>query len=145
MKCPKCIGKLEPVRVEMSEVFMPEKGGKNSVKTRTTKLELDQCFVCKGVWFDKDELEKYLLRGFTAIDSPPVSSDIRETLDRKSALCPRCGAEMLKKRAPRDSSIIIDQCSRCAGIWLDNTEIDKLEQGKLSPIEKLKLKLKNLF
>ncbi len=43
--------------------------------------------------------------------------------NEKIFLCPRCGIEM-KKIKKHD--VIIDVCKKCKGMWLDDSEIDKL-------------------
>lgn len=145
MKCPKCIGKLDEITIELDEVTDPKESKHGKIKKKEIKLKLDQCFVCNGVWFDKGELEKYLEKSFTIVDSPPIDSELRDRLDEKVGKCPRCNVDMIKCKAPKNPSITIDSCPDCSGIWLDNTEIDKLEQGKLNLIEKVKLKIRQIF
>ena len=124
MDCPKCIGKLQKTtftNFETSEV--KELQG----ATVTYNLELDKCFVCGGVWFDKGELDKYLTEKVTVIDSSSVGADLDKELDAKKGNCPRCQVEMKKTAAPKDPSITVDTCEKCGGVWLDSTEIDRLE------------------
>lgn len=146
MKCPKCIGKLDEITVILDEVVIGKKEKPEDIKkVEETKLILDQCFVCKGVWFDKGELEKYLEKGITIVDSPPIEKDLMTSLDNKSGKCPRCEEELIKIKAPKNPNITIDICPKCSGIWLDNTEIDELEKGKSSLLDKLKYKLSRIF
>ena len=118
MNCPKCVGKLEEKNIE-------------NVKT-------DVCWVCEGIWFDKDELEKVLeadSKDFNKIDldrgglDGKEVSDVYKELDEKSIKCPRCGEELKKELYPK--GIRIDTCAKCDGIWLDGGEIHKLRERTL--------------
>jgi len=126
MDCPKCIGKLDVKPLTHRKIHDIEelKGAGLSYE-----LELDQCFVCGGVWLDKGELNKYLTDKITVIDSPSLGSKTDNALDQKAGDCPCCkSVKMEKKPAPQAEHLIIDQCPRCGGIWLDSTEIDRLER-----------------
>lgn len=142
MNCPKCVGKLGKVTVKLNEAYRSEKmKGEGLV----TELELDQCFVCNGVWFDAGELEKYLAEKITIVDSPPIGKKLEKELDAKIGKCPRCGIDMVKKPAPKDPSITIDACEQCKGIWLDSTEIDRLEETSMNFMHKALHSLKRIF
>jgi len=45
----------------------------------------------------------------------------------KKIICPRCHIEMNKKTINFGGTIIIDVCSSCNGIWLDQEELLKIE------------------
>lgn len=47
INCPKCVGKCGAI----------ELGGKENTI-------VNQCFICEGLWFDRDELDKVLSREF---------------------------------------------------------------------------------
>lgn len=142
MDCPKCIGKLEKTEIRLSKVY---KSGAMKGKGITESLELDKCYVCNGVWFDAGELKKYFAEKITIVNSPSIGPNFRKELDEKVGKCPRCGIDMVKKEAPRDPSITIDVCGKCNGVWLDNTEIDKLEKANLGFAEKILFTLSRLF
>lgn len=127
MNCPKCIGKLQKTTVNVTEA--------SDVKdlrgaALSYNLELDQCFVCGGVWCDKGELDKYMTEGIKIVDSGSVGSELDEQLDKKIGKCPRCNIAMTKKKSSINPNITVDTCPKCEGIWLDSTEIDRLEAGK---------------
>ncbi len=111
----------------------------------TEEIKLDQCFVCNGVWFDAGELEKYLAEKVTILDSPAIDYKLRKEQNAKIGKCPRCGVDMVKKKAPKDPSVTIDSCEQCKGIWLDNTEIDRLEKANVGFTQKNVLALVRLF
>ncbi len=140
MDCPKCLGKLSPVTVRISEAESRSRG-----EGAVDRIEVDQCFVCTGVWFDRGELEKYLSRRLTIIDSPEIETEMRKEQDRKIGKCPRCRIDMVKKKSPRDSSVTIDVCEQCSGIWLDNTEIDKLEKTGMGIKNKILSAIRKIF
>jgi len=141
MDCPKCLGKLNKVEIKFHEIAdMPSQKG-----ALITTLEVDQCFVCNGVWFDTGELEKYIEKKLTIVDSPVIDLDIMLDLDKKIAKCPRCNIEMVKKPAPLDKNITIDFCEKCRGIWLDSAEIDRIEAKNISVKQKIGLFIKSLI
>lgn len=142
MDCPKCIGKLSRTTVKLNEVYRSKL---LSGEGLTEEIELDQCFVCNGVWFDAGELEKYLAEKVTIINSPSIGPKLRKEQDEKIGKCPRCGIDMIKKEAPKDPSVTIDFCEQCKGVWLDNTEIDRLEAAQMGFVNKIALTLGRLF
>ncbi len=141
MNCPKCIGKLNKVEIKFHEIAdMPRQKG-----AMVTSLEIDQCFVCNGVWFDAGELEKYLEKKITIVDAPTIDFGLIDEFDKKISKCPRCEIDMVKKPAPIAKNITIDFCEKCHGVWLDSTEIDRIEVKNISFREKISLMLKSLF
>ena len=70
MDCPKCVGTLEPLQVDIvsvNDVEIRTQAGKEwgtmisdriEGSEKSDKLELDKCFSCTGIWFDKGELKK---------------------------------------------------------------------------------------
>ncbi len=141
MNCPKCIGKLQKKDIEVNETSADGRS------VNTYNLEIDQCFSCGGVWFDKGELEKYTKERLTIVDSPSVGKELDKELDLKEGNCPRCQIALKKKPYKKDSSITLDICEKCGGVWLDSTEIDRIEKlqsvGLLGSIVKLFKKDKN--
>lgn len=96
-------------------------------------VQLDQCSECQGIWFDHCELHK--------IVSNPESLEAEcssllwmpETPHEctKKRSCPCCHNALMKRR--ERNGVTVDQCQRCAGIWLDGGELYRiyLEQKKL--------------
>jgi len=143
MDCPKCnIGKLNKVTISFQTKYAKEP---SEDKDLIQELELDQCFVCNGVWFDGGELEKYLKPGLTIVNSRPIDRELMKEFDKKITKCPKCNIEMVKKHAPKNPKIIIDFCKQCKGVWLDSTEIDKIEQKNIDLISKIMLWIKSLI
>ena len=132
MNCPKCIGKLQKKKLTMyatSSVVEELQGAGLS-----QSLEVDQCFVCGGVWFDRGELDKYTTEKVTIIDAPSISKDLDKKLDAKKGKCPRCSVMMKKMPYEKEPSITIDVCEKCGGIWLDSTEVDRVERANKEKI-----------
>jgi len=92
-------------------------------------LEIDQCFVCGGVWFDKGELDKYTTEKITIIDASSVGAALDKEMDTKEGKCPKCLVAMKKVPYEKEPSITLDVCEKCGGIWLDSTEIDRVERA----------------
>jgi Zn-finger nucleic acid-binding protein len=102
MKCPKCknVG-LKPTIV------------------KNTDVELDYCPDCKGLWLDGGEFEQisqYAMRDLS----------IPEDAKQKPLICPRCDVPMFQFYYPQ-TSIIIEMCRQCEGLWCDSGELIEIE------------------
>lgn len=127
MNCPKCIGKLQKKFVE--------------------GVEVDVCFVCEGIWFDKGEMDEILKRdskafeshdaGFDEFDGKEVGDLIKE-FDAKVGKCPRCedGTAMIRKEFQGKHKIVADVCLKGHGIWLDGGEVKDLRRRGLVELKK---------
>ncbi|MFH1593197.1 MAG: zf-TFIIB domain-containing protein [Candidatus Omnitrophota bacterium] len=131
MDCPKCLGKLQKTKINMYETSDIEEL-KGAVAAKS--LEIDQCFVCGGVWFDKGELGKYTTEKITIIDAASVGKTLDKELDVKDGKCPKCSVVMKKTAYEKEPSITLDVCEKCGGIWLDSTEIDRVERANKGKI-----------
>ena len=106
--CPKCIVKLD--------------------RKNIGEIEVEECHQCKGIWFERDELRQ--AKDTTDPDLNWMDFDIWKHHDKftsqESPLdCPACG---VKTRGIRygSTSIEIDYCTSCEGIWLDKGEFEKI-------------------
>jgi Zn-finger nucleic acid-binding protein len=106
MKCPKCV-------TETLSVFSVQ------------GVALERCSCCNGIWFDARELSQLLEEDARQIASLRRGSAHQE-LEGKKGLCPRDGSELLRVYSNINSSVIIDACADCHGIWLDGGEFEKL-------------------
>lgn len=101
MFCPKD-------RVEMEKVEM-------------LGVELDVCPLCSGCWLDDTELQRFTRsRGSGALKVRilnPTGTDSR---------CPRCETILQEGEHEYVSTLRIDQCPNCSGIWLDRGELGRL-------------------
>ena len=107
-KCPKCIVELKPKNL--------------------AKIEVDECRICRGIWFDKDEFRK--VKDKTDSDLKWMDFEIWKHEDKfklkDSALqCPVCQTNT-KVIDYGSTSIEINYCPSCKGIWLDKGEFEKI-------------------
>ena len=112
MKCPACDHALVPIK--------------------TGPVILDTCQQgCRGIWFDARELEQ-VSRAIPAgqpqrgeiVRSPKVQGD-----ERRARKCARCrGVKLERKLFSLGTGVIMDCCPKCAGIWLDHGELDKIRE-----------------
>ncbi len=138
MDCPKCESTLNKVKI----TTRPEYGVDIlSDAEQTTEIEIDQCLSCNGIWFDVKELEQYLAEKLILLNSPKVGQ--HKNLNKKDGLCPKCKQMMVKKPAPKKAGFMVDVCEKCGGIWLDSSEVDKLERKNFSFEEMRKLCLRD--
>lgn len=98
-------------------------------------VTIDRCPHCQGVWLDEGELE--------AIQENQ-DSDFRDVPDRATESviaaagmaaaraegplnCVSCKTEMEKSEYSFSSQVMIDSCPKGHGIWLDKSELSRLE------------------
>ncbi|MCP3952363.1 MAG: zf-TFIIB domain-containing protein, partial [Desulfobacterales bacterium] len=84
-----------------------------------TNIELDQCPDCKSLWFDRNELPAILKLPARELHFPDNAREGRD-------LCPRCKIPLHLLCYPQ-TTVIIDACRQCDGIWLDGNEIRELK------------------
>lgn len=86
--------------------------------------DIDRCPGCKGMYFDKGELESIskLVSLFTDINLEEEEIDTIPLFERERKLkCPDCGEPMTEQDV--GGGYVIDQCIGCEGIWLDFGEL----------------------
>jgi uncharacterized protein len=118
MKCPACKGPL--------------------LEKNASGMALDVCYGgCGGIWFDAAELERVSARAATSLHSiwQIKRSNVQLTEPR---LCPRCPEQVLDRKWFSDlQQVEIDQCPKCAGIWLDDGEFtriyEEIKGAKVTP------------
>lgn len=109
MNCPRCKNELRPVSVK--------------------NVTIDVCDSCEGVWFDADELSVIIESSYEEINKSSVSKSL--IADKNTApgsniseiSCPRCNISMQNYTYSYDSSVKLDRCPSCYGIWVDDGEI----------------------
>lgn len=134
MNCPKCrAGKLQPLKLRTKQ---------------KQELELEQCNMCGGVWFDRGELDHFLKGTVEVVAFPHLDAALSVELDYRDAKCPRCSAKLERSKAPQNDRIQGDACKACGGLWLDAGEADGIKMAervnavfddwllKLKPVEK---------
>ncbi len=131
----------------------------NPVTIRQTQI--DFCLMCRGVWFDKDELSQVQHHGgfpdkFLTASVIPGKRDaiVCETChthnDRAARRCKRCGAALsflcpaCRRQLEEVSvgSVKVDRCKTCQGVWFDGGELailfDEFKQRKKVEIERIR-------
>jgi hypothetical protein len=104
-------------------MFCPECKSINLIEqeVKTVGVKLDYCPECRGIWFDQTELERVLPY---AIAKMAIPGDAAET----QRGCPRCDRERLHRLDYPQTSVEVDACRKCRGVWLDAGEAEKINQ-----------------
>jgi uncharacterized protein len=113
----------------------PKDGKELTQKIYEADVEIDHCEYCNGIWLDKGELEKIQetfendYSEFLNKEKNYASSamEMASQKQEKDLECPSCGELLFKKEYGFSSQIIIDICTGCRGIWLDDGELQQLE------------------
>lgn len=98
-------------------------------RIRKSGLNIDRCSVCHGLWFDWGELES-MLGHHLGIEIPTFAKDI-------DMRCPRCSGQMCCYMLPEEGvemdkwSTEIDQCRQCEGVWLDQSELEEIQNTRI--------------
>jgi len=101
MKCPRCDKQpLVPRQVKDKDVTVA------------------MCPKCKGLWFDRGELER-------AVPGAVEGLTVPEDAERGSGECPRCWGTLYRFLYP-GTYVQVDMCGRCSGLWLDAGEIQEI-------------------
>lgn len=103
-------------------------------------IPLDVCDGgCGGIWFDNFELRKIARAGGPLPEAlVQINWDPAVAVDPgKKRGCPRCeGVIMLRHFYGVKREVEIDECPRCAGIWLDRGELEAIQAQYGSDEEK---------
>jgi Zn-finger nucleic acid-binding protein len=106
MICPKC-----------QTDTLVEKSVKNA------EFKLDRCDTCKGLWFDDGEVAKFIKEAPQRIQVP------RSARKSKKSSCPKCKEKLFVFNYP-GTLIIVDACGSCAGVWLDDKEVNEINRAR---------------
>ena len=99
-------------------------------------IRIDSCGDCGGTWLDAGEL-KHVVRAREvrfdpderrAIASAAKITGIKMSEVDRAYTCPKCKEQTSAIHYGGDSGIIIDRCPACRGIWLDQGELEKIQQ-----------------
>jgi Zn-finger nucleic acid-binding protein len=89
------------------------------------KIEVDFCHVCRGIWFDRGELE-LLLDSFSGGNASALIKGLaqrpKQKVAEKSRRCPICAKKMNKAGIGSGQKIVIDVCGEGHGLWFDGGE-----------------------
>ena len=119
LKCPRC---HSPLSNDSLEEF------KQNISAST--IGVDECKECRGIWFDKGELEKvHDIIDVTFIEIRKIPSKEEQYLP---LTCPKCTNIVMEKvQNTRDKKVIMDVCPNCKGVWLDGGELKAIQEENL--------------
>lgn len=97
-------------------------------KVEFSRIEVDRCTGCKGIWFDAMEEERLAaLHGSETIDSgDPATGDAYDRVDR--IVCPSCATPLIRMVDAAQPHIRFESCKNCCGIFLDAGEFTELKK-----------------
>ena len=102
MQCPKC---------EDSKLL--------TKKVKGQSFNIDICPVCKGMWFDENELT-------TVLKVPAKDVKVPANAQEQDVFCPKCEKPFYVFCYPQ-TMVLIDMCKECKGIWLDAKEFQEIQ------------------
>lgn len=132
MKCPNCKNELKKVQSESA--------------CKGLEINIDQCFVCGGIWFDQYELYQIPAKEAYKIDQLDKKAFDKETKIKDVLYCPKDEFKLVSlKDSNLPKKIDMERCNKCGGIWLNRgnftafkENIKKHRSKKISPeIEQL--------
>lgn len=90
------------------------------------QIEVDYCISCRGLWFDRGELEILAEKFRLPLGVAPLLRPHAGTSERPRG-CPRCGKNMEKAELAANRRVVIDRCSSGDhGMWFDARELGTL-------------------
>ena len=94
-------------------------------------MRFEGCPACKGIWLFKDELRR--LKNKVEHGSMRWLNDEIDNIEKTSAVatkrvCPKCKNVKMVSALFGKSSIVIDWCPQCHGMWLDQDEFDSVTE-----------------
>ncbi|MBA7647672.1 hypothetical protein ES703_55449 [subsurface metagenome] len=114
-------------------------------------IKMEGCPKCKGIFLDKDELRKLKDKSTKGswltlrwIDDEVEAIGKANAMPSKR-LCPKCGEVKMVSTSFGDSTILIDWCPQCSGIWLDRDEFEEIIgflKNKLDELSSAEMKKK---
>ncbi|HEY5611033.1 MAG TPA: zf-TFIIB domain-containing protein [Thermoanaerobaculia bacterium] len=106
MNCPVC--KLAMIAVERDGV------------------ETDYCINCRGLWFDRGEVELLAEKHGLVLDAVALDKEAAATAAETKRHCPRCNQKMHKIQVGDAARVLIDCCPDGQGMWFDHRELGAL-------------------
>ncbi len=113
----------------------------NALQERTVgEITVDVCKGgCGGIWFDPFELRKvddpHEVEGEGLLDIERDEGIVVDYEARRT--CPRCeGIVMMRHFFGVKRHVEVDECPRCAGLWLDHGELGRIRSQFASEAEK---------
>ncbi|MFW6044526.1 MAG: zf-TFIIB domain-containing protein [Planctomycetota bacterium] len=102
----------------------PQCGVSMEASRTSSGVEIDRCPECDGIWLDHGELREIVQAKISERANPRDMA----AADRSERMCPDCERELFEHHFG-DSSVRIDQCIHCAGIFLDSGELTEIRRA----------------
>ena len=91
------------------------------------QIELDFCPICRGVWFDSEELKHLVAALELSVEIPDIEAFPKIKTDEEIRRSPRTRRKMEKINMGKESQpIIIDRDPKGLGLWFDGGELGKV-------------------
>lgn len=111
-------------------------------------VTVDLCLLgCGGLWLDADDMRHGgdLMEALETGPSAAPQSGPSIVIDRRPRIgCPVCGERMTRYRWNYNSPVLLDQCPRGHGSWLDAGEVRQMQEEQdaevLDPEKQARLK-----
>lgn len=87
----------------------------------------DRCDRCRGLWFDADELDRWLTGAAAVAPVPEAHIPRRGVSSRR---CPRCAGAM---ETAGWTGLVLDLCKACGGLFVEANELLQLERTQRVP------------
>ncbi len=115
MDCPKCMGNLNPVKVE-THYGVP--------------IVIDQCDTCKGLWFDPSEYYQVSEKFLNELETVNTNFIQQISAVKEIFICPKDGAFLKKcEDVAIPKELNIEYCPKCRGYWFDRGEYKDLKEN----------------
>ena len=89
------------------------------------------CAKCSGQWVAADAYLAWVTVRENLPEQPYQGRELTINDDQRARLCPHCRAIMLRYQVGHGTSVILDQCGSCNGIWFDQDEWEALKGRNL--------------
>lgn len=89
------------------------------------RIEVDYCISCRGLWFDRGEMELLGEKLNLPLDLARLFGPAARSTE-KPRNCPRCGKKMLKNELASNRRVLTDHCPTEEGLWFDAGELGTL-------------------
>ncbi|MDQ7824752.1 MAG: zf-TFIIB domain-containing protein [Candidatus Eremiobacteraeota bacterium] len=107
-------------------------GEKQQASNVVMGMSVKGCSKCGGFLIDYSEAEEVLGKAVAAPGTPVKSEELsREAKEPLGGSCPFCGGAFIPsplKFELSKSTLFIDQCGKCQGIWFDKGELSQIFQ-----------------
>jgi Zn-finger nucleic acid-binding protein len=104
-------------------------------------VTLDTCGMCGGIWFDEGEMGRILREGPIALVKieEEVIPELKAAPGSLSGrACPDCLEPLYKYHYCLNSPIELDGCAICGGFWVEDGELDKIQDWVVHGESRLK-------